>query len=57
MTNRMYNNDIDKFAGILNDNDPLKVINIDSKDIDNAGNAKSNVAETNSKYERNSRHS
>ena len=43
MTNRMYNNDIDKFAGILNDNDPLKVINIDSEDIDNAGNASHDI--------------
>ena len=43
MTNRMYNNDIDKFAGILNDNNPLKVINIDSEDIDNAGNASHDI--------------
>ena len=43
MTNRMYNNDIDKFAGILNDNDPLKVINVDSEDIDNAGNASHDI--------------
>ena len=43
IVNRVYKNDMNRSTRVLNDNDIFKMINIDSKDIDNDGNVSHDI--------------